>query len=97
MGTGSEVFGHRIVIMALWQIEEMLATAPCVIIYLISLWTAIYNMATTFTFLAILLLLLVGVGMLTEWIVSSTTQIFAWLQYPALVKDFAMIVKFAAW
>ena len=74
----------------------MLATGPCIIIYLISLWTVIYNLATTITFLASMLALLFAIGLLAEWVVSTTEEFFAWFQYPALLKDFAIVVKFAA-
>ena len=74
----------------------MLASAPCILIYLISLWTAIFNMATTITFLASMLALLLAIGLLAEWVVSTTTQFFAWFQYPDLLKDLAIVVKFAA-
>ena len=74
----------------------MLASAPCILIYLISLWTVIFNMATTITFLASMLALLLAIGLLAEWVVSATTQFFAWFQYPDLLKDLAIVVKFAA-
>ena len=74
----------------------MLATGPCIIIYLISLWTVIYNLATTITFLASMLALLFAIGLLAEWVVSTTTQFFGRFQYPALLKDLAIVVKFAA-
>ena len=74
----------------------MLATGPCIIIYLISLWTVIYNLATTITFLASMLALLFAIGLLAEWVISTTEQFFAWFQYPALLKDLATVVKFAA-
>ena len=74
----------------------MLATSPCIFIYLISLWTVIYNMATTITFLISMIALLIAVGLLAEWVVSTTAQFFAWFQYPALLKDLAIVVKFAA-
>ena len=74
----------------------MLATGPCIIIYLISLWTVIFNMATTITFLASMLALLLAVGLLTEWVVFSSAQFLAWLQYPDLLKDLAIVVKFTA-
>ena len=74
----------------------MLATGPCIIIYLISLWTVIYNLATTITFLASMLALLFAIGLLAEWVVSTTEEFFAWFQYPALLKDLALVVKFAA-
>ena len=73
----------------------MLATGTCIIIYLISMWTVIYNTATTI-FLASMLALLLGIGLLAEWVVSTTTQFFAWFQYPDLLKDLAIAVKFAA-
>ena len=74
----------------------MLATAPCILIYLISLWTVIFNMATTITFLASMLALLLAIGLLAEWVVSTATQFFAWFQYPDLLKDLAIVVKFTA-
>ena len=40
--------------------------------------------------------LLFTIGLLAEWVVSTTAQFFAWLQYPALLKDLAIVVKFAA-
>ena len=74
--------------------EKMLAT--CILIYLISLWTVISNMVTTITFLASMLALLVAIGLLAEWVVSTFAQFFAWFQYPQLLKDLAIVVKFAA-
>ena len=73
----------------------MLATGTCIIIYLISMWTVIYNTATTI-FLARMLALLVAVGLLVEWVVSTPSQFFPWFQYPDLLKDLAIAVKFAA-
>ena len=69
---------------------------PCFFVHLIYLWSIIYNMALTVISLASLLALLVVIGMLVEWVISSLTNIFNWFLYPALQKDLAMFVKFCA-
>ena len=65
----------------------MLATGTCIIIYLISMWTVIYNTTTTI-FLAIMLALLVAVGLLVEWVVS--TRVF-------LKTIFSMVISMGKW
>ena len=65
----------------------MLATGTCIIIYLISMWTVIYNTTTTI-FLAIMLALLVAVGLLLEWVVS--TRVF-------LKTTFSMVISMGKW
>ena len=69
---------------------------PCFLVQLIYLWSIIYNMALTVISLASLLALLVVIGMLVEWVISSLTNIFNWFLYPALQKDLAIFVKFCA-
>ena len=43
-----------------------------------------------------MLAVLFAIGLLAEWTVSNMAHFFAWFQYPALLKDLAIVVKFAA-